>query len=243
MRSLPFLRLLKRTVINIDEQAIYDKIFEFMIINDLCEVPLSIDKIAKILNVDFKPLSAYIEAGFKESEVFSVWGNEDGVVHQYNEAGKSYYKISYNDTRNNKRYRFTIMEEFSHIILGHTNDYEFNIFNQRYSNKKYKQYDMEARICAGILIMPPNLYYEILSRIPVSLAANILEISVTCANTRYKIYNKYKKDILSNFLYDLLPPPCINIEKMNCDFIYKAFANQYICPNSHTEQFTTSIAL
>lgn len=234
MRNLLFLKLLKRTAINISEQEIYSRIFAFIIENDLYEVPISINKIAKILNVKFKPLSSYIDAGFKENEIFSIWGNEDGVVQQYNNSDKSYYVISYNDTRNNNRYRFTIMEEFSHIILGHTNDCEFNLFNQKYSNKKYKMYDKEARICAGILIMPPNLYYEILSHTSPSFAADILGISITCANTRYNIYDKYKDDILSNIFYSSLPSPYLNVENIDCNFVANIFTRQFISLDKHT---------
>lgn len=186
-------------------QEIYSTMFRFMIDNEITEsIPLSIGPLCEKLGIKLVTLSQITAAtGLMDNDVFDIWGNEDGVMQRY----KRNYKISYNDHAQPGRVRFTLCEELSHVILGHTKDKEFDIFNQKYSSTKYDRYEEEARIGAGILLCNPRFFYyyqRILS--PIDLA-DICCITLQCAKTRYGILKRCESEITSNKVYPFLPLP------------------------------------
>jgi len=198
-----------------DREKIYNKIFKFIIKHNLNIHPTSVDDICKIFNVTLMPLSYILKnSTLKEDDIFSIWGNKDGVINVCKlNHNKQIYRISYNDNLSYQRIRFTLMEECCHIILGHTEDPLFNIYNQSYNEDLYKQYDEEARMCAGILLFSPKFYYTLKSTLHYNLAANFCNISESCAKVRISIYNKYENEIKFNKYYRNLPMPIVNIEK------------------------------
>ena len=194
-----------------DKRDVYTKVFKFIIDNNIDTIPVSHEKLADILNVELIPLSDLIKAGFKERDIFRIWGNNDGVVNCYvDKQNKQHYKITYNDLSSGYRKRFTIMEELSHIILGHTDDTDFNLFNQCYEQSKYNTYDEDARICAGFLLLSPMFYFTYQRDMPIKFISDICKISETCAHTRCDIYNKFKLDIINHPLFWDLPLPTVD---------------------------------
>lgn len=101
--------------------------------------------------------------------------------------------------------RFTVFEELSHILLGHTRDERFCVFAQQYPEEIYQQYEREARIAAGLLLCPPQFFYRtyppLLER---ELPAACL-ITSQCAKTRLKVLYRYRDEIEAHPLYQELP--------------------------------------
>ncbi len=175
----------------------YNRVYEaaFPCIRDMNinSLPVSVDKLTEYLNIETIPLSRYINEGFSEKQIFEIWGNEDGVVQKSCVDNK--IKISYNDGKHPQRQRFTIVEECSHILLNHLDSKSFNIFDQRYSFIQYEQCEVEARACAGLLLLPPNFYYDNLEYLSFEHIADICDISLKCAKTRVSIYEKFRNVI------------------------------------------------
>ena len=113
---------------------IYNVAFLFMIENNLDTIPVSIERICRILKIELVPLTQIsFETGLSQEDIFALWGNRDGVLQYFN--GR--YKIAYNDLQSEVRRRFTVMEEISHCLLGHGLDPTFNMFNQHYDRQTY----------------------------------------------------------------------------------------------------------
>lgn len=200
-----------------DREKIYNKIFRFIIKHKLNIHPTPIEDVCKILNAKLVPLSYILKnSNLKEDNIFSIWGNKDGVINICKLSnGKRIYKISYNDSLSYQRIRFTIMEECSHIILGHTEDPSFNIYNQSYNENLYKQYDEEARMCAGILLFSPKFYYTFKSSLHCTIISDFCNISKKCANVRMSVYDKFKDEIMANKYYEYLPVPKFNLKEIS----------------------------
>ncbi len=191
-------------ITNEKRRFVYDRIFKFLIDNNINKFPISIEKLCNLLNVELKPLSNIIrETSLKAQDIFDVWGNEDGCVIYYSQANK--HKIAYNDYKPTERIRFTICEECSHILLGHTQDPSFNVFLQSYTSDTYEEYDETARIGAGLILCSPKFYYNNQHLVSPTHLRTICQISQPCANTRIKVLNKYKYEIQNHPLYESLP--------------------------------------
>ena len=192
-------------------QEIYNKCFDFMITNDISLYPISLNDLCDILKVELVKLTDITSnLGLENEDIFAIWGNKDGVVASYtNEYDEISYKISYNDKKPVGRIRFTIAEELSHIILGHINDVNFNIFQQNYDEKSYCEFDEEARISAGILLCSPKLYYGTEYTITCDFLTHACNISLKCAEVRCSVFNRFKDEIIRNPLFTHLPTPII----------------------------------
>lgn len=190
-------------------QEIYSIAFKFLIENNISTIPVWTEDICKQLNIRLVSLSDIVrDSGLSEEEVFACRGNEDGVLQSYGNT----YKIALNDRKPLKRQRFTIMEEISHRLLGHISDERFNIFSQAYDEATYRRYEEEARMCAGILLCPPQFFYDEYNK---QMSSNFFEtvynVSAPCAKTRIDILSKYEYEIKSCELYKSLPR--INLDK------------------------------
>lgn len=185
-------------------QEIYSKIFQFMVDNNICSIPFEIEPLCKQIEVDLVPLTEIVaHTGLTAQEIFSIWGNEDGVIHRY----QNKHRISYNDNAPHGRKRFTICEELSHMILGHTKDQRFCMCRQDYCAETYAQYEEEGRIGAGLLMCNPKFFYTYENSITPSKLAEICCLTLPCATARMNILSKYKAEIMSNTVYPFLPSP------------------------------------
>lgn len=190
-------------------QKVYTTIFKFITNNHIATLPIDIEAIAKILNAKIVPLSQIVTEGrLTEQEVLNIWKNEDGCVHCYSDKhGQAHYKVAYNDRKPYRRIRFTIVEELSHIILGHTACSDFNVFCQSYSEEKYRKFDEDARIAAGILLCSPKFYYHTAHKHDAKSLATICDITESCAKTRICVFTKFESEITRNPYYAALPVP------------------------------------
>ncbi len=181
---------------------IYNTAFMFMIENNLDTIPVSPEKICQILKIELVPLTKIaFETRLSQNDIISIWGNKDGVLQNYN--GK--YKISYNDLISEVRQRFTISEEISHRLLGHGYNSSFNMFNQHYDQQTYLRYEEEARICAGLILCPPQYYYNYPYKMSLELFQQMYKVSGRCAKSRIDILNKFQDEIKHNDFYRVLP--------------------------------------
>ena len=189
-------------------------------------LPVSMERISSILNAKIVKLSDIIsQTGLSEDQIFAIWGNKDGSVMACCDNGEFKYKIAYNDNMPKERIRFTLAEECCHIILNHTSDRCFNIFNQSYVEKTYNLYDEEARIAAGILLCPPQFYYKHSAKMTIALMCEFYQISEKCAHARKDIYEKYRYEIQSNSFYNNLPRIYINPTIIREVSLYKIIKN------------------
>lgn len=201
MHSICFRRHLRM----IDESRrtnIYKAAFMFMIENNLDTIPVSPEKICQILNIELVPLTQItLETRLRPEDLFALWGNEDGVLQYYN--GKC--KIAYNNLQPEVRRRFTLFEEISHCLLGHGRNSAFNMFNQCYDQQTYLRYEEEARMCAGLILCPPQYYYNFPFKMSKCLFQKTYNVSSSCAEARIDILNKYEQEIRNCNFYEILP--------------------------------------
>lgn len=195
-------------------KIIITKSFSFIIENNIHIYPIQIHQLCVILNVELIKLSDIIlNTNLTKEDVFKIWGNEDGTLMSYkSDKGVFHHKIAYNDSKSPGRQRFTLLEEFSHIILKHYELESFSIYKQSYTEKEYQYIDEEARICAGFLACPPSYYYSNKSLWCTYICeySSVLDITPSCAKTRGEIYTKHSGLIKKNKLYSELPKPFVS---------------------------------
>lgn len=173
-------------------RELYTQMLLWMRKHRVDSVPLDIIGLCKRIGVELVPLSDITDCTqLSAEEVFQIWGNRDGVVN----ACKGVYRISYNDYLSYTRRRFTLCEELAHIIYGHIEDADFNICRQSYAEEKYRQYEEEARLGAGLLLCPPRFYYAYEYFLTPENMARICNISLPCAQVRYETYKSGKAEI------------------------------------------------
>lgn len=170
--------------------------------------PLDTDLLCEALGIELHPLSGISRAARLPREaLFRIWGNEDGVILTY----KDRPKIAYNDQKMRQRQRFTICEEVSHYILGHTDDPRFNIFSQDYDPYVYQCCEEEARICAGILLCQPQYFYKNPKQMTPVAISRLCDISWECAMVRHDSLLRFRQAVTSHHLYDRLPQPHLSL--------------------------------
>ena len=188
-----------------ERKDIYTRVFSFLIDHDIHVIPIDMKQLCVLLNIELVPLSQIEnDTGLSIWDVFEIWGNEDGVANVDCSQGRKTYKIAYNDYTS-QRSMFTLAEEISHIVLGHLEDPSFCIFSQTYKDEIYLKYEEEARIAAGLLICPPNFYYDNEKYLNEKTLSEFCHISTTCAHTRIGVLNRFREEINSHPLYSKLP--------------------------------------
>ncbi|MBP0985144.1 MAG: ImmA/IrrE family metallo-endopeptidase [Oscillospiraceae bacterium] len=196
---------------------VYNAAFIFMIANDLATIPICPEELCRKQGIEIVSLTQIIShTGLTQDDIFSIWGNKDGVLQRFNGS----YKIAYNDTMPLVRIRFTLLEELSHRLLNHCSNQDFNMFNQKYDQHTYGVYEEEARMCAGLILCPPQFYYNSPSELTLNSFQQVYKVSETCARARIDILRKYESEIKKCEFYDLLPKiNYVNQAKVSsCDF-------------------------
>lgn len=79
------------------------------------------------------------------------------------------------------------------------------MFDQHYDQQTYLKYEEEARMCAGLILCPPQYYYNFPHKMSVDLFQQRYKVSGSCAQTRIDILNKYEQEIKNNDFYNVLP--------------------------------------
>lgn len=188
------------------QQKIYSSIFSTMLAYKALTLPLDIKRLCRDMGIKLCPLSQIMaDTGLSQQQIFDIWGNEDGAVSTY----KDRHIIGYNDYQIEGRIRFTICEEICHIILGHTEDPRFCVFNQEYSECTYQIYEKEARSGAGLILCQPQFFFANPDMLTPDNLVQLCGITKKCAVVRCDILTKFKTSICNNPLFPLLPIPRI----------------------------------
>lgn len=184
-------------------KEIYNTAFKFLIENNIFSIPVWTEELCQKLGIELVSLSDIVrDTGLPERNIFNIWGNEDGVLQTYGDV----CRIAFNDKKPLKRQRFTIMEEIAHKLLNHISDERFNIFSQSYDEATYRRYEEEARMCAGIILCPPQYFYDDYNKqMSPNLFKTVYNVSAPCAKTRIDVLSKYEYEIKGCELYKLLP--------------------------------------
>lgn len=170
--------------------------------------PLNVPLLCETLGIELCPLSRIMkETGLSRGALFRIWGNCDGVILSF--GGRP--KIAYNDEQPVQRQRFTICEEVSHYILGHTEDPRFNLFSQDYDPFTYRQYEEAGRSCAGLLLCQPQYFYKNPKQLDPFTIATLFDVSWDCARTRRDTLIRFHDDITSHPLFPRLPQPHLSL--------------------------------
>lgn len=173
-------------------------------------VPVDISQLCIYCDVRLIPLSRMVDDGFKVSQVFGYWGNEDGTSTLCQGRGI----IAYNDYQPEKRIRFTLAEEFMHIYLGHLNDSRFNMFSQDFDEETYLQYEAEAKTAAGMLLCPPKFYFTFEAELSPYALSRICRVSEACAMKTIADYTQFGELLKSLPSYAFSTTPDYNRKQM-----------------------------
>lgn len=158
-------------------------------------MPVDPFRIARAHGARMATLSDWVQrTGLREADVFEMWGNPDGV----NISTNTFWSINYNERQPKTRLRFTVAEELMHAVLGHIADRRFNIAAQDYDEATYQLYETEAKHAAGMLLVPPTVYFRLNRLYSHAQIARLCDVSPACVYTVAQYYET-EKDALDMF--------------------------------------------
>lgn len=167
-----------------DRERLVLRTVNLLIERNVYSLPVDVMAICRAYNIDVVPLSYYTEQGMTPKDLFTIWGNPDGVASTC--QGRSV--INYNDRAKENRARFTLSEELMHVLLGHTEDPRFSVFSQSYEPEVYAQYEREAKTAAAMLLFPASLWLRHGREATDAAFARVCRISKACAWTTRRWY-------------------------------------------------------
>lgn len=144
--------------------------------NCVSRMPTEMFGVCRYFGIELITATEYISCGMTADDLFGAWGNRDGFAVS---RGK-HHTINYNDRAAPKRARFTMAEELMHILLGHTRDQRFYTLDPKYDDQIYEQYENEARNGAGMVLVPPVLYYKYRQIYTKTQLARLFDVSEAC---------------------------------------------------------------
>lgn len=171
-------------------------------------VPVNVEDIAERSGIALIPLTQLCaDTGLRPEEVYAIWGNRDGVAN----AHKGSYAVAYNDTVPEVRRRFTVAEELMHIFLGHLSP-EFKVYDQSYSDALYRRCESDAKVCAGMLLCPPKLFYTHEAYITPATMAKLCLVSEECAARAMSMYAApgLRRELCGSVDYGFMPVPAVS---------------------------------
>lgn len=156
--------------------------------------PINIEKICHTYRAKLLPYSKAIET--------TDWTWED-LTKEYPDGfvldNDEDWIIVYNDRRPPNRIRFTLAEELMHRLLLHSGDKDFLFNRQNYSEAKYSRYEDEAKHAAGMILVPPSLYYRFRNRFTHAELARMFQVSEACVYTCAQYYDENEEEIKEKF--------------------------------------------
>ncbi len=158
-------------------------------------LPVDVMRICRSYGIRLLPAGTYIAQGVDAPALFAAWGNSDGIA---SSRGRDHV-ISYNERAPEKRLRFTLAEELMHILLGHTADPRFNALAQSYPDELYRQYEHEARYAAGMLLLPPSVYFCHRPFYAPDQLARLCRVSDACACRAARLYDRDEAFLRAHF--------------------------------------------
>lgn len=145
-----------------------DAVWQLLLDLNICELPVSVTKICKELNIKVK--------------LYEPQDDNDG--YSYIKDGQPYNFISKNATV--QRQRFTAAHELGHIILGHTGKY---MLVNREPSEQDNPIEQSANVFASRLLAPACVLWG-LGVTEAEQIAKICDISLQSAEYRMKRMNK-----------------------------------------------------
>lgn len=139
-------------------------------------------------------------------------GNRDGAAIDL-PGGK--WGILYNEKAPETRLRFTLAEELMHRLLLHSQDDDFVFFRQTYTPETYAMYEAEAKRAAGMILVPPTVYYRFRSLYGIGQLARLCNVSEACAWTCAQDYEKNEEEIRENFTKKFIECDMSDLVKKN----------------------------
>lgn len=178
-----------------DRDSFVIRTANYVIDRNVYRLPVDIMAICRSFGIRLLTASEYIIRGMDARLLFGIWGNPDGSAVS---MGNNHV-INYNDMAPENRQRFTLAEELMHILLGHTRDQRFNAFSQTYPEDVYMMYEGEAKHGAGMLLVPPSVYFKYCRIYGVNQIAKLCRVSRACAYTVAKYYDENEADLRELF--------------------------------------------
>lgn len=169
----------------------------YVIQRNVYRLPVNIMSVCCSYGIRLLPASEYIIRGMNPQILFGTWGNPDGSAVSLGDN----HVINYNDMVPENRQRFTLAEELMHILLGHTKDHRFNAFAQTYPEEVYMQYESEAKHGAGMILVPPSVYFKYRAIYGLDQIAKLCRVSRACAYTVAKYYDQNEADLREHFTH------------------------------------------
>ena len=159
-------------------------------------LPVDVEKLCRIYGaylLSYEKCAA--QSGLTPEELQAMTGSRDGATLDY--AGS--WTILYSEKAGETRLRFTLAEELMHRLLGHSQDEDFRLRRQRYAPETYALYEAEAKRAAGMLLVPPTVYYKYRRLYGLDQLAALCRVSEACLYTAAKDYEANEKELRAAF--------------------------------------------
>lgn len=161
-------------------------------------LPVDIEALCRMYGAKMTTVDEAVAMGLDRETLMSCMGNRDGVATR----GRKGWGIIYNKNAPINRLRFTLAEEFMHTVLGHTLDPRFNALDPSYSEDVYRQYEEEAKVAAGLLLVPPRVWQRYGRVAGVGGVGKLCGVSDSCMYTWLRVMKKYA-EIMNKYAKDI----------------------------------------
>lgn len=165
-------------------------------------LPVDVEQLIRVYGGKLTTLEDCESLGLDRKVVVRCMGNKDGVATR----GRHGWGVIYDKNAPVNRLRFTLAEEFMHTMLGHTLDPRFNALDPSYSEEVYAAYEEEAKVAAGLLLIPPSAWRRCGGDAAVGKVCGVSAACVfVCRSTMNKyasIMNKYANGIGANVIWE-----------------------------------------
>ncbi|MDO4861710.1 MAG: ImmA/IrrE family metallo-endopeptidase [Eubacteriales bacterium] len=155
-------------------------------------MPVDIEKLCRIYGAHLLPYSKAVEQSVLSwADIERMAGTRDGFTL---DAGEE-WAIVYNEKVSQNRMRFTFAEELMHRLLLHSQDDDFFAGHQTFSDETYGLYEGEAKRAAGMILVPPTIYYKYRKVFGTDQIAKLCGVSEPCVYTVAKFYEEHEEEI------------------------------------------------
>lgn len=161
-------------------------------------LPVDIEAICRAYGGRLTSLDDCESLGLDREVVIDCMGNKDGVATR----GNKVWGIIYDSSAPSNRLRFTLAEEFMHTILGHTADRRFDAVDPSYDHEVYMRYEEEAKVAAGLLLMPPRVWRRYERTVGAKGIGKLCGVSDAFVYVWQETMNKYA-EIMNKYAYDI----------------------------------------
>ncbi len=159
-------------------------------------LPVDVEKVCRAFGAYLLPYSEAVEKSVLSWEdIERMAGTRDGFTL---DAGEE-WAIVYNDRIPMNRRRFTYAEELMHRLLLHSQDDDFLYCRQSWTDETYNEYETQAKRAAGMLLVPPSVYYKYRRVYGTDQLAKLCGVSGPCLYTVSKYYDENEDEIRAKF--------------------------------------------